>query len=110
MCNGQLPFETEQEILDYNLKMKTTVSDEYKVLLFDCLKPDPDQRPKLADLLNYAWFHVNSAQNADSAAADSPVAAEASPQSSLPTVVSAQNVNTSSFSSAVINPIEDNNC
>jgi serine/threonine protein kinase len=63
MCNGQLPFETEQEILDYNLTMKTTVSTEYKQLLFDCLKLDPDQRPKLADLLNYAWFHTADADD-----------------------------------------------
>ena len=60
MCNGQLPFETEQEILDYDLKMKTTVSEEYKQLLFDCLKLDPTQRPSLNNLLNYSWFHLHT--------------------------------------------------
>lgn len=55
MCNGQLPFETEQEILDYNIQMKTNLSDEYKELLFDCLKKDPLQRPSLMQLYEYKW-------------------------------------------------------
>jgi serine/threonine protein kinase len=58
MCNGQLPFETEQEILDYNLTIKTNLSDEYKQLLFDCLKQDPNQRPTLCNLLNYTWLSM----------------------------------------------------
>jgi serine/threonine protein kinase len=90
MCNGQLPFETEQEILDYNLKMKTQLSDEYKELLFDCLKPDPEQRPKLADLLNYAWFRVHS----QSSTSDS-----SSQSTSAGTSPNATNVNNSSSSS-----------
>lgn len=55
MCNGQLPFETEQEILEYNLQIKANMSDEYKKILFDCLKPDPVQRPSLGQLLEYPW-------------------------------------------------------
>jgi serine/threonine protein kinase len=56
MCNGQLPFETEQEILDYNLQLKNNLSDEYKHILFDCLKQDPNMRPTLQQLLSYPWF------------------------------------------------------
>ena len=55
MCNGQLPFETEQEILEYNLQIKASVSDEYRKLLFDCLNQDPNKRPTLADLLESEW-------------------------------------------------------
>lgn len=55
MCNGQLPFETEQEILDYNLQIKANVSDEYRSLLADCLNMDPLKRPSLNDLLDSAW-------------------------------------------------------
>ena len=55
MCNGQLPFETEQEILEYNLQIKANMSDEYKKILFDCLKLDPTQRPTLLQLLEYPW-------------------------------------------------------
>lgn len=55
MCNGQLPFETEQEIIEYNLQMKAPVSDEYKILLNDCLSIDPLKRPSLSQLLEYPW-------------------------------------------------------
>lgn len=55
MCNGQLPFETEQEILEYNLQVKSNMSEEYRHILFDCLKPDPAQRPTLSQLLEYSW-------------------------------------------------------
>lgn len=55
MCNGQLPFETEQEITEYNLQIKANVSEEYKKILLDCLKPDPSMRPTLAQLLEYPW-------------------------------------------------------
>lgn len=55
MCNGQLPFETEQEIIEYNLQMKAPVSDEYKILLNDCLNLDPLKRPSLDELLEYPW-------------------------------------------------------
>lgn len=55
MCNGQLPFETEQEILEYNLQMKAPVSDEYKLLLHECLKLDPAKRPTLTQLLESSW-------------------------------------------------------
>ena len=55
MCNGQLPFETEQEILDYNLQIKAPVSEEYKILLHDCLRLDPLMRPNLEKILEYTW-------------------------------------------------------
>ena len=55
MCNGKLPFETEQEILEHNLRVKSNLSDEYKKLLYDCLNPDPIRRPTLIQLLDYAW-------------------------------------------------------
>jgi len=55
MCNGQLPFETEQEILDYNLQLKNNLSEEYKQILFACLKQDPNMRPTLQQLLSYPW-------------------------------------------------------
>ncbi|RNA20315.1 serine threonine- kinase pim-3 [Brachionus plicatilis] len=58
MCNGQLPFETEQDILEYNIQMKASLSHEYKELLFDCLKREPAMRPALADLLLYQWISV----------------------------------------------------
>jgi serine/threonine protein kinase len=70
MCNGQLPFETEQEILEYNLQVKSNMSDEYKKILFDCLNPDPTRRPTLAQLLDYAWcfkYSNNNNNNNDSA-------------------------------------------
>lgn len=60
MCNGQLPFETEQEILDYNLNIKANVSDEYREILYDCLKKDPSSRPQLHQLLEYSWCITNS--------------------------------------------------
>ena len=62
MCNGQLPFETEQEILEYNLQIKANVSEEYKKLLFDCLKLDPLLRPNLDQVLEYSWCVNNSKQ------------------------------------------------
>lgn len=55
MCNGQLPFETEQEILEYNLVVKSNMSEDYKKILFDCLKVEPTQRPSLSQLLEYSW-------------------------------------------------------
>ncbi len=55
MCNGQLPFETEQEITEYNLQMKAPVSDEYKLLLYACLNVDPTKRPSLSELLEFPW-------------------------------------------------------
>jgi serine/threonine protein kinase len=63
IIKGQLPFETEQEILEYNLQMKAPVSDEYKELLNDCLKVDPSQRPSLNKLLEYSWC-VNNLKEA----------------------------------------------
>ncbi len=60
MCNGQLPFETEQEITDYNLQMKASVSDEYKLLLHACLNIDPTKRPSLSELLEFPWCVNNS--------------------------------------------------
>lgn len=65
MCNGQLPFETEQEILEYNLQIKANVSEEYKQLLFDCLKLDPTLRPTLDQVLSYSWC-INNNNNATS--------------------------------------------
>jgi len=62
MCNGQLPFETEEEILEYNLQIKANVSEEYKQLLFDCLKTDPAMRPTLDQVLEYAWCINNTKQ------------------------------------------------
>lgn len=62
MCNGQLPFETEQEILEYNLQIKANVSEEYKQLLFDCLKLDPTLRPTLDQVLSYSWCVMNTAK------------------------------------------------
>lgn len=59
MCNGQLPFETEQEIVELNIQVKTHLSDEYKKLLFDCLKREPSQRPTLGQLLDYDWCIIN---------------------------------------------------
>ncbi len=64
MCNGQLPFETEQEILEYNLQVKSNMSDEYKKLLYDCLNPDPTRRPTLIQLLDYAWCIKYSSNDA----------------------------------------------
>ena len=63
MCNGQLPFETEQEILDYNLQIKANVSEEYKQLLYDCLKLDPTLRPNLEQVLEYSWCINNKEFN-----------------------------------------------
>lgn len=62
MCNGQLPFETEQEILEYNLQMKAPVSDEYKLLLNACLKTEPSSRPNLKEILEFPWC-VNQLKN-----------------------------------------------
>ncbi len=62
MCNGQLPFETEQEILEYNLQMKAPVSDEYKILLNACLKTEPSERPNLKEILEFPWC-VNQLKN-----------------------------------------------
>jgi serine/threonine protein kinase len=59
MCNGQLPFETEHEIVEQSVQVKTQLSDEYKHLLFDCLKRDPQQRPNLNQLLEYEWCVKN---------------------------------------------------
>jgi serine/threonine protein kinase len=66
MCNGQLPFETEQEILDYNLQIKANVSEEYKQLLYDCLKLDPTLRPNLEQVLEYSWCINNKEFNSSS--------------------------------------------
>jgi serine/threonine protein kinase len=60
MCNGQLPFENEKEILEYNMQLKTTLSDEYKELLFDCLQLNPKKRPNLDQILEYTWCKINS--------------------------------------------------
>ncbi len=60
MCNGQLPFETEKEIIEYNLQMKAPVSDEYKIILNDCLRTNPNERPTLMQLLEYPWCINNS--------------------------------------------------
>ena len=64
MCHGKLPFETEHEILEYNLRVKSKMSDEYKKLLYDCLNTDPTQRPTLIQLLDYAWCLKYSSNDA----------------------------------------------
>jgi serine/threonine protein kinase len=60
MCNGQLPFETEEEILEYNLKINPSLSDDYKCLLLDCLQQDPKMRPSLHKILEYPWIKKNA--------------------------------------------------
>lgn len=60
MCNGQLPFETEDEITENNLQMKAPVSEEYKKIINDCLKLNPAERPSLNQLLEYSWCVKNA--------------------------------------------------
>ena len=62
MCNGQLPFENEKEILAYNLQIRANVSEEYKKILFDCLKVSPESRPSLQQLLEYPWIINNASK------------------------------------------------
>ena len=65
MCNGQLPFESEQEIVDFKIEMRADVSAEYKQLLFDCLRCEPQQRPALRQLLDYDWCVRHSSMPLD---------------------------------------------
>ncbi|CAF0911589.1 unnamed protein product [Brachionus calyciflorus] len=59
MCNGQLPFETEQDILEYNIQMKTSLSEDYREILLDCLRKEPLERPSLVQLYDYKWVKSN---------------------------------------------------
>jgi serine/threonine protein kinase len=48
------------------------MSEEYKKILFDCLKVDPTQRPSLSQLLEYSWCSkFTNANNVSSSEASS---------------------------------------
>jgi len=100
MCNGQLPFETEQEILEYNLQIKANVSEEYKQLLYDCLKLDPALRPTLDQVLSYSWCVINTAKQLSSN--NMPTTTSNQSNSSIPSLSSAI---TSNFISASTGPL-----
>merc|ERR1712012_984873 len=57
MVCGDIPFESDEQIVTAELRFRYRVSPECQDLIRQCLTVDTDHRPSLASLSSHPWLH-----------------------------------------------------
>ena len=60
MINGDIPFETDEDICQTNIKFVVTVSKECRNLIMQCLKQDVSCRLSLVEIAEDPWLSLHS--------------------------------------------------
>jgi len=62
MLCGDVPYETDQQILQAELVWQVPLSQDAKQLISQCLNPDPECRISLQQLANASWLNTSAPQ------------------------------------------------
>merc|ERR1712168_1754879 len=62
MLCGDVPYETDQQILQAELVWQVPLSQDAKQLISQCLNPDPECRISLQQLVNASWLNTSAPQ------------------------------------------------
>lgn len=58
MCTGDIPFESDEEIIKGRLNYRIPISSEARDLIGSCLSYDPQDRPSLEEILQHPFMNI----------------------------------------------------
>ena len=59
MVCGNIPYQTDEEICNAEVRFRARLWHECQDIIRRCLKLKPSDRPTLEDLLNHPWMSAN---------------------------------------------------
>jgi len=65
MVCGDIPFESDEQICNAELRFRYRISEECKDLVRQCIKVDVNERAKLEDILCHPWLNLHQKTEAE---------------------------------------------